>query len=178
MAVAYPKLVQEIDSVCRSLADPARAQKYAHFFREGYDAYGVNHKDPRWTAKQDEWAGRFADQSVEEVLKFGQALFATGKYEHGAVAIGLAAGRCEEIGPEQLAGLRKWLELVRNWAHSDVICGELIAPAIASRRIDPEQLDRWASADGRFVRRGLPVSLLGAIPAGSPSQALLQLVEP
>lgn len=177
MAVALTRLVQEIDDICRSLADPARAQKYARFFREGYDAYGVDHKDPRWTAKQQEWASRFADQPIEKILRFGQSLFATGKYEHGAVAIQFASGRREEIGPEQLAGLRGWLELVKNWAHCDVICGELIAPAIASGCIEPEQLDSWASADGRFVRRGLPVSLLGAIPGGS-SKVLLQLVEP
>ncbi len=35
------KKVAEIRRFCESHSDPARAQKYARYFVEGYDAYGL-----------------------------------------------------------------------------------------------------------------------------------------
>jgi 3-methyladenine DNA glycosylase AlkD len=167
-----------IDAACREFADPALALKYARFFREGYDAYGVDHKNPRWVQRIEEWRSHWTPRGPAAVLELGRALFATGKYEHGAVAILLMKPLVERIGAGELPGLAAWLALVRNWGHCDVICGELIAPCIASGAIAPVKLKPWARSPDRFVRRAAPVSLLGALRRGPCAASLLPLLRP
>lgn len=170
--------VAEIDAVCRRLANPELVRKYARYFREGYDAYGVDHRDPLWQQKLEDWQERWKSEGLPGILQLGQALFATGKYEHGAVAIQLATSMRDRLGPSHLAGLAGWLAEVRNWAHCDVICGELIAPRIQAGAIQPARLKSWAKSPARFQRRALPVSLLGALKAPFEPTELLALVLP
>lgn len=178
MPLNYPKAVAEIDAVCRQFADPQLVRKYARFFREGYDAYGVDHKNPLWEQKIQEWEARWKAEGLPGILALGVALFATGKYEHGAVAIRLAMSMRGKIRPTHLSGLAAWLAEVRNWAHCDVICGELIAPRVQAGAIPPARLKGWAKSPHRFVRRALPVSLLGALKAPFNAEELLALVRP
>jgi len=105
MPIAIAKAVTEIDRVCQEFANPQLAQKYAKFFVEGYDAYGVDHKDPRWAEQQEAWLKRWEGEGIAGFLTLGQALFATGKYEHGFVAIHFLRHYREKIGPTAVRGI-------------------------------------------------------------------------
>ena len=50
MPLIAKELFREVRAFCLAQADDARVRRYAHYFREGYDAYGVDDKDPAWCA--------------------------------------------------------------------------------------------------------------------------------
>jgi len=154
------RLLREIDLACRRLADPARAAKYARYFTEGWDAYGVNHENPEWLRLRAEWFETHRDLGLGFFLSLGKALFSTGKYEHGALAVHFVAQYLDRLGPKAVAGIATWFDGgVRNWAHTDVLCGELLAPRLRAGAITTRALAKWRSSPHKFQRRAVPVAL-------------------
>ena len=84
------QLAAEIRSYCAAHANEALAQKYARYFKEGYDAWGLlDARHEFWTVKEPEWRQRYARQGLKGFLQLGEDLFSSGKYEEGALAIRL-----------------------------------------------------------------------------------------
>jgi 3-methyladenine DNA glycosylase AlkD len=67
---------------------------------------------------------------------------------------------------------------VRNWGHTDVICGEIIGKRLADGAIKPAVLAGWRSSPHKYKRRAVPVSLINLVKTGSAAGPLLQFVEP
>jgi 3-methyladenine DNA glycosylase AlkD len=170
-------LLAEIDKGCRKFANPALAAKYARYFVEGYDAYGVKWDDPVWVKQKESWLEANRDLGLKGFLELGVALFATCKYEHGAVAQWFAGQYRDEIGPKAFAGIGKWFDGgVRNWAHCDVVCGELLAPRLECGAVKLEALQSWRASPHKYKRRAVPVALLGLL--GKRGQAPLSPLAP
>ena len=75
-------LASEIRAWCAAHQDPKQAGKWARYFREGYDAWGLLDKDhPIWNDKQQEWLESYAGLGLRGFLKAGELLFQSGKYE-------------------------------------------------------------------------------------------------
>ncbi len=173
------KLVSQIDKVCRQLADPRRVAKYARYFVEGFDAYGVNHEDPVWEEERRAWFAANQDLGLSGFLELGTALFATGKYEHGALAIWFLSQFRDRLGARAFAGIGKWFERgVRNWAHSDVLCGELLSPRLESGAVRLQALASWRKSPRKFKRRAVPVSMLGLLKTSPDYRPLLDFLRP
>jgi 3-methyladenine DNA glycosylase AlkD len=173
------KLLADIDKACRKFANPALAAKYARYFVEGYDSYGVKYDDPAWVKQKEAWLEAHRDLGLKWFLELGEALFATGKYEHGAVAQWFVSQFREEIGPRAFAGVGKWFEGgVRNWAHSDVICGELLAPRLACGAVKLEALGSWRGSPYKYKRRAVPVAMLGLLKVTADYGPLLEFLRP
>ncbi len=173
------KLVAQIDATCRRLADPKRVAKYARYFKEGFDAYGVDHELPEWLAKRQMWFDDNRDLGLKGFLALGERLFATGKYEHGAVAFWFVSQFLNEIGPAAFAGIGRWFDGgVRNWAHTDAICGELLAPRLKCGAVRLEALAAWRKSPHRFKRRAVPVAMLGLLKTASDFGPLLEFIAP
>ncbi len=158
-------LTQEIRTYCSQNANPANAQKYARYFKEGYDAWGLLDKnDPLWHAKQAEWLDRYRALGMRGILKTGELLFASGKYEEGSLAIRFLKEHKDEFDPRSLPLLARWFKAgIRNWAHTDVLCGEVIAPALVAHQIQFQDLASWRESEFPFQRRAVPVALLGLL---------------
>jgi 3-methyladenine DNA glycosylase AlkD len=172
-------LLRDIDATCRKLADPARVTKYSRYFSEGYDPYGVDHEDPRWIEARDRWLAANGDLGLSGFIALGERLFATGKYEHGAVALWFVSQFREDIGPRAFAGVGRWFDGgVRNWAHADVICGELLSPRLASGAVGLRALGSWRTSPHKFKRRAVPVSMLGLLKTTGDYRPLLELIAP
>jgi len=166
------KLLAAIDKGCRKFANPALAAKYSRYFVEGYDAYGVKWDDPAWVKQKEAWLEANRDLGLKGFLELGVALFATGKYEHGAVAQWFVGQYRDEIGPRAFAGIGKWFDGgVRNWALCDVVCGELLAPRLACGAVKLDALKSWRASPHKFKRRAVPVAMLGLL--GKRGQAAL-----
>jgi 3-methyladenine DNA glycosylase AlkD len=175
----WARLVREIDAACRRLADPARAAKYARYFTEGWDAYGVDHGNPEWVRLRREWFEAHRDLGLDFFLPLGKSLFSTGKYEHGALAIHFVAQYLNRLGPKAVAGIATWFDGgVRNWAHTDVLCGELLAPRLRSGAVTTRALARWRSSPHKFQRRAVPVAMLGLVKTATGPGALLEFLRP
>jgi 3-methyladenine DNA glycosylase AlkD len=171
--------LQEIRDFCLAHADPARVQKYARYFVEGYDAYGIEPK--LYEEQRDRWIKEFArDLDFDGFLTLGEALLKNGKYEEASFAIGFAAAFPEEYSSTVLERLGHWLEEggFRNWAHTDVFCGMVLRQFFATKKTKLEEFSSWRESSSKWKRRAVPVSLIEALRAGYGIPPLLQFIVP
>jgi len=160
------RLVQEIQQYCAAHANRKAATRYERYFAEGYDAWGLLDKgNPFFTDRRDEWLQRYADIGIAGFVEAGEKLFASGKYEEGAIAIQFVKSRRDEMDATTALGLARWFAAgIGNWAHTDVLCGELLAPLLEDGRLPLDALAPWRDAPLRFQRRAVPVAMLGLLP--------------
>ena len=173
-------LAGEIRQYCAAHADPANAGKWARYFKEGYDSWGLLDKDhPVWTEKQPEWAERYRKIGLRGFLKLGELLFPSGKYEEGSLAIRFVKELRDQLDAKSVASLSKWFAAgIGNWAHTDVLCGEVIAPLLRSGRIELGSIAPWRESRHKYQRRAVPVAMLGLLPANAAADSLLEFLRP
>ncbi len=171
--------LKEIRDFCLAQADPARVPKYARYFVEGYDAYGIEQKV--YEKQRDRWIKEFAgDLDFDGFLTLGEALLKNGKYEEASFAIGFAAAFPEEYSSGVLERLGHWLEEggFRNWAHTDVFCGMVLRQFFAIKKTKLEEFSSWRESSSKWKRRAVPVSLIEALRAGYAIPSLLTFIIP
>jgi len=172
------KIAADIRAFCRAHADPALAKKYAIYFKEGYDAYGVPGEATEKEKKRlREVYG--AELGLKGFLDLGDLLFASGKYEEGFFAISLAAPFRPEFKKSHLARFARWFDTgVRNWAHGDVLCGEITGPLLAEGVAPLEAFGPWRKARSKWRRRAVPVSMLSLLKTEVKIKPLLTFIAP
>jgi 3-methyladenine DNA glycosylase AlkD len=170
---------REVRAFCESRADAARARKYAKFFVEGYDAYGVDPKDPAWEQNKKAWAGRLRAAEPAAYLDAGDLLVRTGKYEEASFAILIAKQFEDGYTPQVFRRLGQWFDGgIRNWGHTDVMCGEILGGFVSKGIVRLDALEEWRGSSYKFKRRAVPVMLINAVAAGMTVAPLLEFVEP
>ena len=168
----------EIRKFCAAHADAALAQKYARYFTEGYDPYGLDSQ--LMETQRDAWLEAWrAELGLEGFLRLGDRLAQTGKYEEGSFAILFAAAFKKDFTAKTLARFGKWLATgFRNWAHVDVLSGEVLSHFFTEMAVPMQALAAWRSAKSKWQRRAVPVTLISALKAGYPIGGLLRFVSP
>lgn len=174
------RLVASIRRYCRENAQPDRAGKWARYFTEGYDSWGLLDKGhPIFTTQLEEWALKFAPMGLDGFIEAGRDLFQNGKYEEGSLAILLVKRQRDELDENRVRALAAWFEGgVRNWAHADVICGELLAPLLETGRLKVAAFEPWRDSPHRFQRRAAAVAMLGLLKTKGGPKRVLAFVEP
>ena len=162
---------------CKANASAAVVAKYAKYFKEGYDGYGIDREI--WETQGEQICEKYRHQlSFDGLLRLGDVLFESGKYEEGSFAIRSMMPLVGDFNPAVFHGIGGWLEKgVRNWAHSDVICGELLSPCLKSGGVEIGQIAAWRKSETKWKRRAVPVSLLGLIGRAQTS-TLLEFIRP
>lgn len=160
------RLVREIQDYCAAHANPKVATRYAGYFKEGYEAWGLLDKgNPFFTERRDEWVERYGDIGLDGFIAVGERLFASGKYEEGAIAVLFLDKRFDQMDARTALALARWYEAgLGNWAHNDVLCGRLLAPMLAIGRLPLRALASWRKSPLRYQRRAVPVAMLGLLP--------------
>ncbi len=169
------EIVKNIRDYCIANANPELVKKYSRYFKEGYDAYGLNSEQ-----MQTKTASLLSEYklSAKQVLELGNILFQSGKYEEGTFAIVLLQKLKKELPSETLNGIGKWYENgINNWAHNDVICSELISPLLIKGIVSVDDLSAWRSSAFRFKRRAVPVSLIKLAKTSKNIPELLAFIE-
>ncbi len=175
---ALATAVDEVRAFCLTHADPAIVKKYAKYFKEGYDGYGISKESWGSSVRKQLSDKHRAVLGLDGLLDLGDRLFASGKYEEGSFAIDLITPLLPEFRPETFQRIGGWLETgVQNWAHSDVICRDLLAPSLKSGALSCSELECWRKSPSRWRRRAVPVALLGLI-GSAPTADLLGFVRP
>jgi 3-methyladenine DNA glycosylase AlkD len=170
---------EEVRAFCLSKADPQRARRYTRYFTEGYDAYGVNYKDPAWAEHQREWVSRLRAAGPAAFLDAGDLLVASGKYEEASFAILFAADLRDLYTPAAFDRLGCWLEgSIRNWAHTDVLSGDVLSRFFFDSIIDVDALRPWCDSPWKFKRRAVPVTLVSLVQREIPAAPMLAVLEP
>ena len=166
----------EIRRFCQENANDVQAKKYARFFVEGYDAYGL---DPKLLEQEREvLLGRFRQElDFAGFLNLGDMLVASGKYEEGFFAIYFAGAFKNELTPATFDRLGQWLDNgFRNWAHIDVFSGQVLSHFVTKKIVPLQAFCGWCSSPSKWKRRAVPVTLLSALQKEIPISALLEVM--
>jgi 3-methyladenine DNA glycosylase AlkD len=158
------------------LGNPELVAKYARYFREGYDAYGLTEKQLHEFMEEE--LAAHPDWSVRDIVDLGLVLFAEGKYEMGSLGLLWLEKRKKQWDRDTLPAVKSWYDRgVSNWAHSDVICSRILSPLIGNGLATLGDLAEWRSAESRWTRRAVPVAMLVLRKTVDPG-ILLDFLEP
>ena len=170
------ELYEEIRSYCQANADEATVKKYSRFFKEGYDAYGLSDnklKDKLNSILNDN------DVNIELIINTSELLVKSGKYEETFFAILLLKSFSKEFKAETFKEITHWFEIgINNWAHTDVICRDLISVFLKNNIIDLKSFDNWRTAKNKFQRRAVPVAMIEILKIIADYERLFEFIEP
>jgi len=157
-------------------ANPAIVAKYARYFKDGYDAYGLNQEQV--AAKVKELLS-LPGITQELVLETSLLLVKSPRYEMTVIAIRLVQGFNKEWTIAAFNTVGKWFSVgITNWAQTDYICGELMNLFFRKKLIDLHSIDSWRSASNKFQRRAAVVSLIKPMKLSSDFTAYFEFIEP
>ncbi len=171
-------LFEEIRAFCQQHANPARVQKYARFFVEGYDAYGLDQKEME--VQRDIWLNEHrAVLGKAGFLALAERLVRSGKYEEASFGLWFTKNFLGELTPLDFAQVGSWLEDgVCNWAHTDMFSQDVVAEFLNRAIVPLEAMSGWRSSPTRWQRRAVPVSLLRVTPGKVSFVDALAFIDP
>jgi 3-methyladenine DNA glycosylase AlkD len=171
-------LLGEIRSGLKAKADPARVKKYARFFVEGYDAYGVDLKGMR--EERERWFREYqAELGLEGFLQAGKLLVQSGKYEEGFIAIDLIYPYRKNFTPAVFDRLGSWLDDgFCNWAHVDSFSSEILPVFLIQHIVPLAAFSSWRNAPSKWKRRAVPVTLIKTLKTDLSVERMLEFIDP
>jgi 3-methyladenine DNA glycosylase AlkD len=171
-------VAEEVRAFCIANASEKNAMRWARFFTEGYDAYGVDYKNPAWEQNRLRWLARLKEAGPSAFLDAGD-LLVPGKYEETSLAILFAAGSRDAYTPQAFERIGNWFEKgIRNWGHTDVLSGEVLSAFLLDGVVPLEALERWRDSANKFQRRAVPVTLVKLVGGPPSASRLLRVIEP
>jgi len=159
-------------------ADAGNIKKYSRYFREGYDAWGVDDKAMR--AQRDLWYSQWKLQlNRQQMLALGDRLMAAGKYEESIIAINLLIQLQKDDKSDILSRAGEWLEkFVVNWAQTDYMAGDAISPILLADPAAVDELLPWRKSASKWRRRAVPVSLIKLMKQRGEPEKMLLIIDP
>ena len=154
------KYHQEIKKFLTQNSDPAIAKKYARYFKEGYDPYGVDPK--KLQEKREEWFGLWQkDLSTNDFLNLCEELLKSGKWEEKSTAINFMSRLREKYNKILFKKMGKWFEkYVDDWATCDVACGQVLYHFLKNKTISFKEFLEWTESSSKWRRRAVPVTMV------------------
>ncbi|MFA4987838.1 MAG: DNA alkylation repair protein [Candidatus Brocadiia bacterium] len=168
-------IVSQARAYCSSHSDPAVITKYSKYFKEGYDAFGVPDTDLR--ALKDLVAAK-PHFERGDIFSLADLLVCEPKYEMTSLVILLMRDLRGTLTLGEFRRAAQWLDHIRNWAHCDVLCGEVYGPCIRDGVVSRAEIEDWARAEWKWRRRALPVTLITSVAARKELAPLLTSVRP
>jgi 3-methyladenine DNA glycosylase AlkD len=168
-------LAADIREFCEENANPAIVEKYSRYFKEGYDAYGLSLDQVEGVAMEILEGGA----GYKLIRDTSRILVRSPKYEETSFAILLTKAFEKDFTSKNLEDLEFWFLFgITNWAHTDVISGELIYPMLKRNLIGLKELESWRESERKFQRRAVPVSLIKHMKARKEVTTFLEFINP
>jgi len=147
-----------IEKYCFDHEDPVMAIRNMRFFKEGYDAFGLDEEQLRILRNRIIME---YDPSPQEIADLGKVLFKTGKYEYGSIAFLLLKKHRPRLDRYVFEGVKQWLdEGVENWAHSDLLCTKITPVFLELGIATLEDFIPWRESSSKWTRRAVPVTMI------------------
>lgn len=170
------ELIRDIRHFCETHADPAIVQKYSRYFKEGYDGYGI--PSGEFVAKVKEML-ESKSFTMQTVVEASFKLMKSEKYEEPSFAMQLLKGFSKQFSKETFAVIEQWFPIgIRNWAHTDGLCSELLSPMIQKQIIGMNDFALWRNSRYRFQRRAVPVALIKSAKRSADIKPYLNFLDP
>ena len=152
------EIYDHIDSYGTANGDIAIVQKYLRYFKEGYDAYGLNQDQVKELV--EEILG--LKESSEELLAETSLLLVTSpKYEMTVISIRLLLSYQKRWTITTFKTVERWFSAgITNWAQTDYICGEMMNLFFKKGLVVLPMIEPWRTAANKFQRRAAVVSLI------------------
>lgn len=146
-------------------AEPWKLPVMQRFFKEKIDAYCTYTVHVRNIAKAQ--GKTFSEWTPAERVELTEALWRSGKFEEGAVAIQLFARMRRKCGRAEWLLLKGWLgKHIRNWAHCDALCGDVLGLMLIAHPDWIADVEKWAGARALYQRRAALVAPIKGIRKG------------
>jgi 3-methyladenine DNA glycosylase AlkD len=169
-------LYNEITAYGEANVNPDRIQKYLRYFKEGYDAYGLDHEQVEEKVKEILSA---PGMTQEFILELSLLLVRSPKYEMTVMAIQLVKSYHKNWTPATFKTVENWFGIgITNWAQTDYICGELMNLFFKKRIIEPDSISHWRIAANKFQRRAAVVSLIKPMKTSADFQSYYTFIDP
>ena len=165
---------QEIFSYCEKYffdhENPTLMIKNSHFFREGYDAYGLS--EPELKELRDTVLEGF-QPSVQEIADLAKIFFSTGKYEFGSLGFMLLKKHRPRFDRYVYDAVRQIMDSgVENWAHCDLFSQKITPVFLELGIASVEDFESWRDSSCRWTRRCGILTLLYLRDKASPEMLL------
>jgi 3-methyladenine DNA glycosylase AlkD len=169
-------LIREIRTYCNSLANKENALKFARYFKEAPDAYGLSQPQMGLIVKD---LLKVQKLDFSEVLAAAPELFRSGKYEEITIALLLVNGFEKQYDPTIFHEIEKWFSYtIHNWAHADTL-GMFILPKFLKKNIlTIEDFKPWISSSYKFQRRCVPVTFIKILKTSPDFTSIFEMLEP
>ena len=171
------QLHSEILAFCRANANEELVKKYSRYFKEGgYDAWGVSY--PLMQDKVKEIMAR-PGMSLEFTLQVCRLLIPGTKYEEPSFALMMVKAMKKQYTPETFREIGRWFDFgIRNWAHTDALCSEIISVFLLKKIVDYHEIGNWKLGRNKFQRRAVPVALIKLMKETKKVEEYLRFIEP
>jgi 3-methyladenine DNA glycosylase AlkD len=169
-------LYTDLITYCQAHADETIVKKYSRYFREGYDAYGITF--PLMEQKIRSVMTEFSPD-MNMVLETSRLLLKGTKYEETSFALMMVKALKKEYTPETFGEIGRWFETgIRNWAHTDALCSEILSVFLLKKIVDYTALADWRIGTNKFQRRAVPVALIKLLKNRDDYREFLTFIEP
>ncbi|MEA4883744.1 MAG: DNA alkylation repair protein [Clostridia bacterium] len=169
---------EEIRAFCVAHSDERIVEKYARFFREGYDAYGVDRDSIAECTRAI--LTRYRDElGLDGFLDLGDSLMQSGKWEEAGFAVRFMSAFRKKFTPATLPRFRRWFDLwVRDWATSDGLCSGVLPRFFDMPEVGLDGFATWRGSESKWSRRAAPVAMLSLLKRCDDVGAFLEFIRP
>lgn len=170
--------IAEIRSFFNKNSDEKIVKKYARYFKEGFDGYGIETKI--FERQRDIWIeGWKVDMSLEKYLDLGDEFMRTGRFEEKSIAIAFVASERKNYTPKTFDRIGNWFEMgISNWATTDVLCMLVLSSFLIDHIISFDDLKPWTNSKSEWKRRAVPVILVELLKVDLEPSVALSTIEP
>ena len=173
-------LREELKLFCERNTKESIIKKYSRYFKEGYDAYGV--ESDLLHSKAREIIEKYKDKLfLNGFLYLGDLLFKDGRYEEKSFAIlfiDIKEFR-KDYSKETFKHIGKWLDNgINNWAHDDFLCSSIVSYFIEKEIVNLEDFSNWRPSPSKWKRRAVPVSIITYLKISGVEPSFLSFIEP
>lgn len=170
------EIFTDIQAFGEKNTNPEVVAKYARYFKEGYDAYGLNQEQVRDKVAE---ILSLPGISQELILQTSLLLVNSTKYEMTAIAIQLVIAYKKSHSLTTFNTVEQWFSVgITNWAQTDYICGELMNLFFKTQLINLQSIEQWRTATNKFQRRAAVVSLIKPMKLSTDFEPWFKFIEP
>ena len=169
---------KEIHKFCMANSNPEIVKKYSRYFKDGFDAYGIDQK--MYEKQRDLWIEEWkTDMNLEKYLNLGDILMQNGKFEEKSFAISFLHAERQNYSSSTFDRISNWFDYgISNWATTDVLCMLVISSFFIDRVVSFEKLKEWTISESEWKRRAVPVTLVELIKKDLNTNDAFMLIEP